>query len=178
MDIVAACDLLKGKLEDFTSKNVISLGLEADCPHCQAKNWSNLAALDYRIICDRCLKPHDFPQARIREQSKKFYYHVVGPFSVHDYGRGSYASLLALRVINRFNVSMHELTFATAMELVFDGKTMRQTFSRGEETTILITMSSHYSSLGKRSPAARVNLSRSVILSNSKPLRRSYLERQ
>jgi hypothetical protein len=110
------------KLEDFTSKNVIRLGLETDCPHCQAKNWSNLTALDYRIICDRCLKPYDFPQARIREQSKNFYYRVVGPFSVRDYGRGSYASLLALRVINRFNVSMHELTFATAMELAFDGK--------------------------------------------------------
>jgi hypothetical protein len=45
---------------------------------------------------------------------------VVGPFSVPDYGRGSYASLLALRVIDRFNMTMHHLTFATSMNLAFD----------------------------------------------------------
>ena len=73
------------------------------------------------MTCDRCLKSYDFPQARLREQNKNFYYRVVGPFSVPDYGRGSYASLLALRVINRFNMTMHELTFATAMDLAFDG---------------------------------------------------------
>ena len=109
------------KLQDFTNKNVIRVGLETDCPHCRAKNWSSLTAVDYRLNCDRCLKSFDFPQARLREQSRNFYYRVVGPFSVHDYGRGSYASLLALRVINRFNVSTNELTFSTAMNLAFDG---------------------------------------------------------
>jgi hypothetical protein len=109
------------KLQDFTDKNIIRVGLETDCPHCQAKNWSSLTAVDYSLTCDRCLKAFEFPQARLREQSKNFYYRVVGPFSVPDYGRGSYASLLALRVINRFNMSMHELTFSTAMNLAFDG---------------------------------------------------------
>jgi hypothetical protein len=89
--------------------------------HCQAKNWSSLTAVDYRLTCDRCLKSFDFPQAQLRDHSKNFYYRVVGPFSVHDYGRGSYTSLLALRVINSFNLSMHELTFSTAMNLAFDG---------------------------------------------------------
>jgi hypothetical protein len=102
------------ELQDFTNKNVIRVGLETDCPHCQAKNWSSLTAVDYRVSCDRCLKSYEFPQARLREHSKNFYYRVVGPFSVPDYGRGSYASLLALRVINRFNMTMGELTFATA----------------------------------------------------------------
>jgi hypothetical protein len=77
------------KLQDFTNKNIIRVGLETDCPHCQAKNWSSLTAVDYRLTCDRCLKSFDFPQDRLREQSKNFYYRVVGPFSVHDYGRGS-----------------------------------------------------------------------------------------
>ena len=109
------------KLQDFTNKNVIRVGLETDCPALPSKNWSSLTAVDYRVTCDRCLKSYDFPQARLREHSKNFYYRVVGPFSVPDYGRGSYASLLALRVINRFNMTMHELTFATAMNLAFDG---------------------------------------------------------
>ncbi len=113
--------LPEAKLQDFTNRNVIRLGLETDCPHCQAKNWNSLTAVDYQLTCDRCLKSYDFPQARIREQGKNFYYRVVGPFSVHDYGRGSYASLLALRVIDRVNMSMNELTFSTAMNLTFDG---------------------------------------------------------
>ena len=108
-------------LRDFTSKNVIRVGLQTDCPHCQAKNWSSLTAVDYRLTCERCLKTFDFPQAQLREQSRNFLYRVVGPFTVPDYGRGSYASLLALRVINRFSMSTHELTFSTAMNLAFDG---------------------------------------------------------
>src|SRR5262249_8369727 len=48
-------------LGDFTKRNVIRLGLETDCPHCSAKNWSTLTAVDYRLTCERCLKPYDFP---------------------------------------------------------------------------------------------------------------------
>jgi hypothetical protein len=75
------------QLADFTNKNVIRLGLESDCPHCQARNWSTLTAVDYRVVCDRCLNPYDFPQANLREQNKNWFYRVVGPFSVPDYGR-------------------------------------------------------------------------------------------
>jgi hypothetical protein len=46
----------------------------------------------------------------------------VGPFSVPDYGRGSYGALLTLRLIARFNSSHDEMTFATAMTLDFDGR--------------------------------------------------------
>jgi hypothetical protein len=116
------------ELQDFTERNVIRAGLETGCPHCQARNWSSLTAVDYRITCDRCLKSYDFPQARLREHSRNFYYRVVGPFSVPDYGRGSYALLLALRVISGFNMTMHELTFATAMNLAFDGVNLEVDF--------------------------------------------------
>jgi hypothetical protein len=67
-------------LENFTTKNVIRLGLETDCPHCQAKNWSSLGAVDYEIACDRCLKPYPFPQAGVREHNRNWSYRVVGPF--------------------------------------------------------------------------------------------------
>jgi hypothetical protein len=73
-------------LEDFTKSNVIRLGLETDCPHCNAKNWSTLTGVDYRVTCERCLKPYDFPQAALREHNRNFTYRVVGPFSVPDYG--------------------------------------------------------------------------------------------
>ena len=108
-------------LEAYTKCNVIRLGLETDCPHCRAKNWSTLTAVDYRVTCERCLKPYDFPQATLRQHNRNFTYRVVGPFSLPDYGRGSYSALLTLRVLERFNSSASEMTFSTAMTLSFDG---------------------------------------------------------
>jgi hypothetical protein len=40
-------------LDHFTSKNVVRVGLETDCPHCQARNWTGLKAVDYEITCER-----------------------------------------------------------------------------------------------------------------------------
>jgi hypothetical protein len=113
--------LQRHSLEDFTKRSVIRLGLETDCPHCNAKNWSTLTDVDYRIACERCLRSYDFPQAALREHNRNFTYRVVGPFSVPDYGRGSYSALLTLRLLERFNSSTNEMTFSTAMSLSFDG---------------------------------------------------------
>jgi hypothetical protein len=108
-------------LAEFTNRNVIRLGLETECPHCRAKNWSTLTAADYRVTCERCLKPYDFPQAALREHNRNWTYRVVGPFSVPHYGRGSYSALLALRVFDRYRSAMDRVTFGTAMTLSFDG---------------------------------------------------------
>jgi hypothetical protein len=108
-------------LAALTTRNVIRLGLETDCPHCHAENWNTLTSVDYRITCDRCLKQYDFPQSSLRERNRNWSYRVVGPFSVPDYARGSYGALLALRVIDRSDSSMGRMTFTTAMTLKFDG---------------------------------------------------------
>jgi len=108
-------------LESFTSHNVIRLGLETECPHCKAKNWSTLTAVDYRIVCERCLKAYEFPQAKLLSQNRNWTYRVVGPFSVPHYGRGSYSALLALRVLSQYRSAMDNMAFATAMDLQFDG---------------------------------------------------------
>jgi hypothetical protein len=108
-------------LARFTARNVLRLGLETDCPHCNATNWNTLSNIDYRVVCERCLKSYDFPQAHLREQNRNWTYRVVGPFSVPDFGRGSYSALLALRTISQYRTSMDRMTFATAMNLGFDG---------------------------------------------------------
>jgi hypothetical protein len=108
-------------LAALTKRNVIRLGLETDCPHCNAKNWNSLNTVDYSVTCDRCLKPYDFPQSSLREHNRNWSYRVVGPFSVPDYARGSYGALLALRVIDRFDSSADDMIFTTAMNLTFDG---------------------------------------------------------
>jgi hypothetical protein len=101
---------------------VIRLGLETHCPHCQVTNWTGLETVDYEITCNRCLKAYPFPQAHLKDHNRNWSYRVVGPFSVPDYGRGSYAALLALRLLNSFTSSGDEMTFATAMTLSFDGR--------------------------------------------------------
>lgn len=107
-------------LADFTKRNVIRLGIETECSHCKAKNWTTLTAVDYLVTCERCLKPYDFPQAGLREHNRNWTYRVVGPFSLPDYGRGSYSALLALRVLDHFRQTMNRMTFTTAMNLSFD----------------------------------------------------------
>jgi hypothetical protein len=110
------------KLEDYTKRNVIRLGLETTCPHCQGGNWHGLDTVDYKVTCERCLKPYEFPQAQIRAHNENWKYRVIGPFSVPDYGRGSYSSLLTLRVLGSLGTSHgRQMTFSTSMELAFDG---------------------------------------------------------
>jgi len=74
------------------------------------------------MVCERCLKSYDFPQAQLRDHNRNWTYRVIGPFSVPDYGRGSYGALLTLAVLSSFRNSSDRLTFATAMDLDFDNK--------------------------------------------------------
>lgn len=109
------------ELGDFTKRNIIRLGLETECPNCKTRNWHSLTAVDYGVTCERCLRHYDFPQAGLSENNRNWHYRVIGPFSIPDYGRGSYSALLTLRVINRFATGWSEMTFSTAMNLKFGG---------------------------------------------------------
>lgn len=109
------------ELAEFTGRKVIRLGLETNCPHCQAANWHSLTAVDYCVTCERCLKPYEFPQAHLRNQNRNWHYRVVGPFSVPDYAKGSCGVLLALRVLGKLGPSHDAMTFSTALALEFDG---------------------------------------------------------
>jgi hypothetical protein len=55
------------------------------------------------------------------DHNRNWTYRVVGPFSVPDYGRGSYSALLALRVLERYRLGTSHLTFAIGMNLSFNG---------------------------------------------------------
>lgn len=116
-------------LADFTDRNVIRLGLETDCTNCRGKNWHSLTSTDYALTCERCLNKYYFPQASLLANNKNWHYRVVGPFSVPDYGRGAYSTLLTLRLIKTFSgTSFDEMTFSTAMNLKFDGKDVEVDF--------------------------------------------------
>jgi hypothetical protein len=110
------------ELDDYTKRNIIRLGLETLCPHCQGSNWHGLDTVGYRLTCERCLNTYEFPQAHLRPQNENWKYRVVGPFSVPDYGRGSYSSLLALRVLESTGRGHGGMTHSTAMNLGFHGE--------------------------------------------------------
>jgi hypothetical protein len=109
-------------LADLTNRKILRLGLETSCPHCHTDNWHSLSATDYELTCERCLKPYEFPQADIREKNRNWAYRVIGPFSVPDYGRGAYSSLLTLRALQEVRSSHNEMTFSTALNLEFEGR--------------------------------------------------------
>lgn len=108
-------------LDDFTKRNIIKLGLETNCPHCQVANWHTLTSVDYKVTCERCLKEYDFPQANLRQHNQNWYYRVIGPFSLPDFGQGSYSVLLTLRFLNQMSSARDEMSFSTALNLNFDG---------------------------------------------------------
>jgi hypothetical protein len=104
-------------LDEFTKRNVIRLGVETDCPHCQAINWHGLSSVDYEVPCERCLKSYPFPQAKLRTRNRNWAYRVIGPFSVPDYARGAYSTLLALAVMEHFGPGHQHMTCATGLTL-------------------------------------------------------------
>lgn len=107
-------------VDEYTKRNIIRLGLETVCTHCQGGNWHGLDTVDYKVTCERCLNDYDFPQARLKPHNENWKYRVVGPFSVPDYGRGAYSSLLTLRALEMFSGSHGDMTFSTSMNLTFD----------------------------------------------------------
>ena len=80
--------LPKVTLEQFTERNVIRVGIETSCPHCQATNWHGINSASYELTCERCLKTYPFPQAELRKDNKNWAFRVIGPFSVPDYDGG------------------------------------------------------------------------------------------
>ncbi len=108
-------------LQDFTTRNIIRLGIKSKCPNCALTNWHNLSVVDYNVVCERCQKDYPFPQANLEKNNDNWAFRVVGPFAVPDYARGSYGALLALNALNKITVSQDRLSFSTAVSLSFDG---------------------------------------------------------
>ncbi len=119
---IANGTLPKLGLDAFIRRNVIQIGIETRCPHCKKRNWSSLSDVDYQIDCERCLKTYAFPQASLQKYNQNWTYRVVGPFSVTDFGKGSYSALLTLWFLEHYNASASsEMTFSTAVELAWPG---------------------------------------------------------
>ncbi len=104
-------------LDAFVKANVLKLGLSVTCPNCLKKNWVGLATMREQLLCERCLKPFEFPQGTLDFQRTPWRYRVVGPFSVPYFARGAYATVLALRAFaDLVAIGDAELTYATGLD--------------------------------------------------------------
>src|SRR5690606_16108909 len=70
-------------LSDLAKANVLRLGVQIICPHCQKKNWYSIDDVAYSVSCGRCLGKFEFPEGDL--SATNWHYRVVGPFSVPDY---------------------------------------------------------------------------------------------
>lgn len=109
--------LRNANLEDYTKSNVIRLGIETTCTNCHGKNWHSLTDLGYQVPCSRCLNEYSFPQAS--EGKKNWMYRVVGPFSLPDYAKGAYSTLLTIRALDSLTGQRREMTVSTSLDLEF-----------------------------------------------------------
>lgn len=107
-------------LDDFTSRNIIRLGLQSRCPNCANLNWHTLTMVDYEVTCERCQRAYPFPQSSLQKNNGNWSFRVVGPFAVPDYARGSYGALLALKAISNINMGHDSMAYSTALSLSFD----------------------------------------------------------
>ena len=116
-------------INSFTEKNIINIGLETECSTCKAKNWHGLSEVDYNVGCKRCLKTYSFPQGNLQTKNQNWKYRVVGPFSVPDYGRGSYGAILTLDFIQSFQRHTSLTTYSTSLNLKVKGKNLEVDFA-------------------------------------------------
>jgi hypothetical protein len=107
-------------LDGFVKAGILRLGLSVSCPNCMNQNWYGLPDVDEQLVCERCLKRFDFPQGSLNFGYAPWQYRVVGPFSVPNFARGAYATVLALRFFSE-NLGNHpQLTYCTGLEIALD----------------------------------------------------------
>jgi len=104
------------KLEYFTNKGVVKLGLGVDCPNCEHSNWYGLDNINYQIECERCLKNFELPQGA---NLPTWRYRVSGPYSVPNFAEGAYSVALTLGMFsNKFRAGMDsKITYSTGLNL-------------------------------------------------------------
>ncbi|MES2824953.1 MAG: hypothetical protein V4732_15215 [Pseudomonadota bacterium] len=109
-------------ISKYIERNIIRLGIETDCSHCNAKNWHDLNEVSYEIKCSRCIKIYKFPQGNLKKFNGNWKYRVIGPFAVPDYAQGAYTSLLTIRFFTKFLNKNDVSSFTTAIDMIA-GKT-------------------------------------------------------
>ncbi len=110
-------------IQAFVKAKALRLGLEIKCSNCEYRNWYGLGHLKERVTCERCLQQYEFPQGTMNPSKTPWRYRVTGPFSVPDYARGAYSTVLALRCLAvGLNGHTSSLTYSSNLNLDIGGR--------------------------------------------------------
>jgi hypothetical protein len=80
---------------------VFQLGYKTQCTHCQRSSWYSLESLASQLVCPLCHKTLDAISAVDRDNKGEWHLKTAGPFSVGNYGDGSYCVLLGLNFFQK-----------------------------------------------------------------------------
>jgi hypothetical protein len=100
-------------IDSIVSGNVLALGMEIACSHCEQSTWFSLEEVANTLKCPRCLREFGFPVTAPRKI--KWSYKVQGPFAIQDYAQGAYSVAFGLRFLaERVN---HQCTWIPSFTL-------------------------------------------------------------
>lgn len=91
-------EVAERQLQRLLDAGVFRVGLQLACPECTQANWFSLDDVQEKLRCERCMANFSFPAA-LPPRTDAWTYRTQGPFSVENYGQGSYAVVLVLRLL-------------------------------------------------------------------------------
>lgn len=80
---------------------VFQLGYKTQCTHCQRSSWYSLQSLASEFVCPPCHRKLDAISAVDRDNKGDWHLKTAGPFSIGNYGDGSYCVLLGLNFFQK-----------------------------------------------------------------------------
>jgi hypothetical protein len=80
---------------------VFQLGYKTQCTHCQRSSWYSVESFASQLVCPLCHKKLDSIAAVDRDNKGDWHLKTAGPFSIGNYGDGSYCVLLGLNFFDR-----------------------------------------------------------------------------
>jgi hypothetical protein len=87
--------------QSLVQRGVFQLGYRTQCTHCQRLSWHSLDDLAAQLVCPLCHKKFDAIAAVDSDNQGAWHLKTAGPFSVGNYGEGSYCVLLAFNFFER-----------------------------------------------------------------------------
>ncbi len=95
-------NVLQGNLyRSLVARGVFKLGYKTQCTHCLRTSWHSVESFASDLVCPLCHKNLDAISAVDSENQGAWHLKTAGPFSVSNYGDGSYTVLLTLNFFKR-----------------------------------------------------------------------------
>lgn len=87
--------------QSLLGREVFQLGYRTQCTYCQRASWHSVRSFASELVCPLCYKKLNAISAVDSNNQGSWHLRTAGPFSVGNYGDGSYSVLLTLNLFER-----------------------------------------------------------------------------